>query len=85
MIPKLNQLGSNQCRISMGHCVFWFSYETCVAFESYQANIKMRREKAFSRTTSKHLSQMGVKDFPAFSDEAFEAHITAAMTAHETR
>lgn len=80
MIPKLNQLGPNQTRISMGHCVFWFSYETCVAFESYKTGIQMRREKAHSRTTARHISQMGVKDFPAFSDEAFEAHIVAAIS-----
>lgn len=81
MNPKLTQLGSNQCLINMDNCIFWFSYETCVAFHDRKAGVRVKRNQSYSRTTAKHMSQMGVKDFPEVSDEEFEKCVAAAMSS----
>ena len=72
----IKQDSDNAHVVGIGDHRFYFSYETCVAYES--PGLKVRTAKHYSRTTTKHLSQMGVADFPALEDELFRAAVEKA-------
>ena len=78
-IPRLEQIGSNQTRVIVNGVSLWFSYETCIAFDTYGKNDGNAVEcfnpayRKYSRTTSKHASQMNVARYPDPLDgEPFE-------------
>ena len=72
----IRQMGSNQNIVEFAGATYFFSYETCVAFSSRSGNF--RRDKTYSITTSKHMRQMCVKDWPQVPDDEFEKRIIDA-------
>jgi len=78
-LPKLKQLGANQTTVTLNGVRLWFSYETCIAFDTYGKNNGAAVEcfnpacRKYSKTTSKHATQMGVSRYPDPLDgEPFE-------------
>ncbi len=68
--PFINGANHYAFRIGNGN-EFYFSYKTLVA--ARVGNRCVRTEKKWSRTTSKHLSQMGVGGWEQVSQEELEA------------
>lgn len=70
--PTVIVNGSNHHAIRIGNGnEFYFSYKTLVAAKV--GNRCVRTEKKWSRTTSKHLSQMGVSGWEQIPQDALEA------------
>jgi len=59
--------------VTVGDHEYFFSYETCIAYRNSQ--IRFRRNKTYSRTTAKHMTELGVKDWPQVTDAEFESHL----------
>ena len=82
---SLDNPGANQTVVSMGSRDYYCSYQTCVAYRDVDSHVNnveyrgIRRDHTYSRTTSKHMTQMGVKDWTQVSDEEFEKIMAAAQ------
>ena len=74
-IPRLTQLDSNQTLVTIGPRQYYFSYQTCIAFQDFTDGRKYRSANSYSVTTAKHMGQMGVKDWPQLSEEQFAEEI----------
>lgn len=61
---------ANRATVSIGDRDYYFSYHTCVALR--KGAQRFRRDHTYSRTTARHMSQMGVKDWPQVDDATFE-------------
>lgn len=69
MIPTIKHLYPNATIVEFGYKTYYFSYETCVAIRDQ--NTRFRRNQNYSRTTTKHMGLMGVKDWPQVDDNTF--------------
>lgn len=69
---KLITLGSNQTLVTIGDNEFYFSYNTCVAVHNKEGNFRIQSP---SRTTTRHMRQMGVSDFSLVSEKELAQHI----------
>ena len=70
----LKKLGTNYLKVVSGKKTYYFSYETCVAYED-EFNAVRLGEK-ISATTSRHLGKMGVKDFTPLPKDYFITFIS---------
>ena len=69
-----------QCHIvSIGPHNFFFSYETCVAYDGPASDQPVRIHNHWGPTTGRHLSDMGVKDWRVLTDEEFAGVLARAM------
>ena len=59
--------------VTVGDHEYFFSYETCIAYRNSQ--IQFRRNKTYSRITAKHMTELGVRDWPQVTDAEFESHL----------
>ena len=57
--------------VEIGLHSFYFSYETCIAYRG--PRVCCRVANSYSRTTLKHMREMGVYDWPEVSSDAFHA------------
>lgn len=57
---------ANQNVVTIGERSFYFSYSTCIAMRGPDG--LYRRARTFSSSTAKHMTQMGVKDWPQVPD-----------------
>lgn len=71
MIPELKIVYPNATKVTIGDINLYFSYETCVAFSCPSGQFKT--EKYYSKTTNKHLTLFGAKEFTSFSEEVFNS------------
>lgn len=71
-IPKLNIIKTNATIVTIGDIDLYFSYETCVAVKSYKRDIAVQTDKKYSRTTTKHIKEMGAGNFKVIEHETFE-------------
>ena len=55
--------------VDIGPVTYFFSYDTCVAFRT--ATERYRTDENWSRTTQKHMSAMGCKEWPRLSEIDF--------------
>jgi hypothetical protein len=72
---KLRAIGANQTIVEVGRHIYYFSYDTCIAVEveDYMGKChRVRRARNYSKTTTKHMTQFGVKDWEQISDAEFE-------------
>ncbi len=67
---SIDHQGANRTVVSIGVADYFFSYSTCVAFR--KGKRRARRDHNYSRTTAKHMGQMGVTNWPQLNDETFE-------------
>lgn len=67
---KLLQLGPNKAKVILGNKRFYFSYCTLVAYDDPEQEIRLAGP--FSYTTTRHLSQMGVKNYKIVTLAEFE-------------
>lgn len=72
MIPEIISMEPNQLVIQVAKNRYYFSYLTCVAYANFDANIRIRRNQNYSRTTAKHMMRMGVSSWDQVSDEDFQ-------------
>lgn len=69
MLPKFTIYGPNASSITVKNVTLYFSYTTCIAFKS---NIEqLQTDINYSRSTNKHKSLMGIKEWKAISLEDF--------------
>lgn len=68
-MPTLKQVYTNAVIVEFGYKTYYFSYETCVAIKDQ--NTRFRRNQNYSKTTAKHMTLMGVKDWPQVDDQVF--------------
>jgi len=68
--------GSNQCIVAIGDHSFFFSYTTCVAY--CNADMQIKRAEKISKTTSRHLTEMGCDNFTPLSEPLFLAGVQEA-------
>lgn len=66
--PKYIGFGKNYYYIQVGEKEYYYSYETCVA---YWDNTHAVRIQPPSKTTSRHMSAMGVADFTVIENDEF--------------
>lgn len=66
--PKYIGFGKNYYLIQVGKKEYYYSYETCVA---YWDNTHAVRIQPPSKTTSRHMSAMGVADFTVIENDEF--------------
>jgi hypothetical protein len=78
-LPKITERFSNRYQVTQGNCIWYFSYSTCVAFERFDPEApaterftRIRRQSHYSRTTAKHMGQMGVAAWAKVDDVTFE-------------
>ena len=72
MMPQIVMNESNHQIIEIGEKRYYFSYMTCVAFADFSKHIRIRRESNYSKTTAKHMTNMGVKNWDTVKDDVFE-------------
>lgn len=64
---------SNNCvMVKVGRLNLFFSYSTLVAVHCAELNYRARTEENYSRTTARHLSKMGCKDWPKVPQSELE-------------
>lgn len=68
---RLISLGHNQNPITIGDNDFYFSYNTCVAVRNEKGNFRI---KSVSKTTAKHMTSMGIKDWPVITEEELNTY-----------
>ena len=66
--PKYISFGRNCYYIQVGEKEYYYSYNTCVA---YWDNTHAVRIQPPSKTTSRHMSAMGVADFTVVENDEF--------------
>lgn len=71
MFPTIERINDNAFILWVGTRRWYFSYQTVVAYAE-GANIKLRRDQTYSKTTAGHMTKMGVKDWEQVSDAKFE-------------
>lgn len=78
MLPELTIYGPNATSVTVKDVTLYFSYTTCIAFRSDTE--RLQTDIQYSRTTSKHKSLMGVKEWKAISlndfNHALEMYFT---------
>ena len=78
MTLSINRLNPNCTTFTVGNRTWYFSYQTCVAYQclgrflgdAYKS--KLRISESPSPTTAKHMAYMGVADWPRVDDATFE-------------
>ena len=63
--------------VTLGNHDFYFSYETCIAYCGPLGTGRL--QNYWGPTTSRHLSDMGCKNWPVLDDAAFEAMLERAL------
>ena len=71
MIPKLHALKANQTIVEFENVSLYFSYETCVALRNHTTAQNLVTAQSYSRTTSKHINEMGAGNFTKVSPQEF--------------
>lgn len=71
MLPEIVRYNPNATMIQVGSKRYFFSYQTCVAFSDWKTGTEVRIDQFFSKTTSRHLTLMGVKEYQAIPEEDF--------------
>lgn len=72
---SLHSPGANMTTVDVGNRTLYFSYETCIAA---RIGVRcVRRDRTYSKTTAKHMGQMGVKDWDQLGDIDFLALVGA--------
>ena len=74
---SVRQHNGNASEFTVGGKTWYFSYQTCVAFEDLENHRRIRRDQNYSVTTAKHMGFMGVKDWRKVDDATFD-HIATA-------
>lgn len=71
MIPQLKIIKANATIVEIGDIELYFSYETCVAMRNYPMDVAVQTDKKYSRTTTKHINEMGAGGFKVIEEKAF--------------
>jgi hypothetical protein len=82
MPATLKKVSASSHTVTVKDTTFYFSYETIIAVETSSHPTlpgvhRVREENRWSRTTGKHFSQLGVKDFTILGQEEFAEFVKA--------
>jgi hypothetical protein len=69
---KIKKISANLVAITHDNRTWYFSYETCIAYEDELVCIRL--DKYFSSSTKKHINQTDIKNFTPVSDIEFHYH-----------
>lgn len=69
---KLRQITDNFTAVTHDSRTWYFSYETCVAYEDELVCIRL--DKPFSATTKRHINKTDIKSFTLVSESEFQHH-----------
>lgn len=71
-LPEIDRFNDNSLKI-IGNGRMWaISYSTVVAYKGPNCPAGIRRDRTYSKTTAKHMGEMGVKDWHQVDDATFE-------------
>lgn len=79
MIPKLKNIANNATSVIINDIELFFSYETCIGFYDHNTDKGYQTEKSYSRTTAKHRTLMGIKNYEVLSDETMLKQLEEAL------
>ncbi len=71
MVPSVKSSYPNTCVITIGENTFYYSYETCIGYDNWKHNIRIKLNKFFSRTTSRHIGKLGIGMFNPVDEYEF--------------
>ena len=74
--PQINYTGVNHYSINFNGQTFYYSYTTLVAYSGPHGRARL---SAQSRTTGKHMSNMGVTDFAFMLGDVFDRFVSDAL------
>ena len=69
---RLDYFGANRVRLIIEDSEFYFSYNTCVAVRNAYGEFRIQSPSA---TTTRHMQQMGIINFPLISEEEFTQYL----------
>jgi len=64
--------------VNIGPHEFYFSYETCIAYRGPAG--RFRDEDTYSRTTARHMKEMGVKEWQSYPTKEFEEKLSGLIS-----
>lgn len=73
---KLTSIAVNQTLVTIEDSEFYFSYNTCVAVKNKKGKFRINSP---SKTTSRHMKNMGVFDWKIVSEEELAAHLPTTL------
>ena len=62
--------------ITLNNHTFYFSYETCIAYDGPNSREGARIKNRWGPTTGRHFNEMGVKEYPIVDGDEFEKIIS---------
>jgi hypothetical protein len=83
---SLKQLSNNKATIvTIRDNEFFFSYTTLIGFRGFvpaegggeRAYVRVRLDNTFSKTTGRHINEMGIQDFAIVTTDEFASLIEA--------
>ena len=74
MLPEIDHIRPNLTKVFVNGNLYIFSYSTCIAMRV--GKNRFRRDRTFSNTTARHMTETGCKDWPQISDVDFETAAT---------
>ncbi len=81
MVPNVRSNYSNTYIVEIDcNEFFYYSYETCIGYKNFKHNLKIRLNKFFSKTTSKHIGKMSIGDFAPVDEYEFKFLIEKCQT-----
>lgn len=77
MIPEIFRFTTNCTIVTIGTKTYYYSYHALIGFKSENDKIRVA---PISHTTARHLTKMGIKEFPvAKSREEFLAFVEKSL------
>ena len=67
---KLKKISANLVAVTHDHRTWYFSYETCIAYEDELVCIRMN--KYFSSSTTRHINETEIKTFTPVPESEFQ-------------
>lgn len=72
-VPKYTNFSPNCYYIQVGKSTYYYSYKTCVAYWDEMHGVRIQSP---SKTTSRHMSIMGVTHWPILEDDEFSKFVS---------
>lgn len=67
---KVRKISANFVAITHDNRTWYFSYETCIAYEDELVCVRL--DKDFSYSTTKHINKTQIKDFTPIPESEFQ-------------
>jgi len=73
------EVNNNLTRVDLGKSTFWFSYKTCIAFDTPGTGL-VTSENAWGNTTGKHINQVQPDKNKRIPNKEFEAQLEKVVS-----